>query len=61
MPVPAAAYTFSTHTKMHENIPSLDSAVYMVAKAQYKTYSCLDTSQYQDLTKDLKVSTPGAE
>ena len=56
-----SAYTFSTQTKMNENIPSLDSALYMVAKAQYKqkTSNCLVTSQHQDLAKGLKVSIPG--
>ena len=61
MSIHTAAYTFSTQTKMNENIPSLDSALYMVAKAQYKqkTSNCIDTSQHQDLAKGFKVSTPG--
>ena len=46
MSVPAAAFTFSTQKKMHENIFSLDYALSTVAKAKYKqkTSSCLDTS-----------------
>ena len=54
--VHAAAYTFSTQNMMHENIPGLDLPLYTVEK----TSSYLDASQYQDLAKDLKVSTPQA-